>query len=310
MQYELKLTGAQQDDGAIDLDRLAQLANGLRNIAKGALQIRLLGVSQKKGRETLRLNEALNIRLKGLKSGSTILELECEPFKNTIPNIQGNFFKPELLEKLPEQTPVALIMESFAEALSDQEDSEYLDKPLLQELQDFKKLFLSDTEVFTLSNQGSKPTLTLQREDFARIKMLEDRTPDPAPVILSGTVELLQYSKSKIVMLTDEGRSLNGVLAEGLLGSEASRWWGKKVTVTGTAHFRPSGRMAFVEIEQMLEPGAQDEYFSKPPRRETVEQQLERQLQQKGNKNELSSLIGILADEDQTLTDDLSLLTK
>jgi hypothetical protein len=36
MQYELKISGAPQDDGAIDLDRLAQLANGLRDIAIGA----------------------------------------------------------------------------------------------------------------------------------------------------------------------------------------------------------------------------------------------------------------------------------
>jgi hypothetical protein len=43
---------------------------------------------------------------------------------------------------------------------------------------------------------------------------------------------------------------------------------------------------------------------------ETVEQQLERQLQQKGNVNNLAALIGILADDDQTLEDDLMLLTK
>jgi hypothetical protein len=310
MQYELKISGSQMDDGAIDLDRLAQLAEGLRDIAKGALQIRLLGSSQKKGRETMRLNDALRIRLRGLKPGSTILELECEPFKNTLAHIQGDFFKPDLLTRLPEQTPVALIVETFSDALNETSDSEYLDKPLLHNLHQFKKLFLSDSELFQFTNKGSMPSLKLARADFDRIKMREDRTPDPAPVILSGTVELLQYSKSKIVILTEEGRSLNGFLAEGLAGEGASRWWGKKVTITGTAHFRPSGRMAFVEVEQMFEPRAKDEYFSKPPRHETVEQQLERQLQQKGNVNNLAALIGILADDDQSLEADLMLLSK
>jgi hypothetical protein len=36
MQYEVKISGAPQDDGAIDLDRLAQEASGLQYIAKGA----------------------------------------------------------------------------------------------------------------------------------------------------------------------------------------------------------------------------------------------------------------------------------
>lgn len=310
MQYELKISGAQTDDGSIDLDRLAHLAEGLRDIAKGALQIRLLGASQKKGRETLRFNDALRIRLRGLKAGSTILELECEPFKNTLAHIQGDFFKPALLERLPDQTPVALIIETFADALNEDSDSELLDKPLLHNLHQFKKLFLSDAEVFQFSNRGSTPDLKLKKSDFQRIKTLEDNTPDPAPVILNGTVELLQYSKSKIVILTEEGKSINGFLAEGLLGSEASRWWGKKVTISGTAHFRPSGRTAFVEVERMFEPGENDAYFSKPPRRETVEQQLERQIQQKGNVNRLSTFIGILADDEQTLESDLLLLTK
>ncbi len=309
-QYELRISGAQTDDGAIDLERLSLLAEGLRNIAKGALQIRLLGASQKKGRETLRLNDALRIRLRGLKPGSTVLELECNTFKKTLQHIQGNFFKPELLEKLPEQTPVALIVETFTDALNEESDSEYLDKPLLHSLHDFKKLFLSDSEIFEFQNGGSKPLLALTRPDFKRIKVREDNTPDPAPIILSGRVELLQYSKSKITILSEEGRTLNGFLAPDLIDGEASRWWGKKVTISGIAHYRPSGRMAFVEVERMFEPGAKDEYFSKPPRRETVEQQLERQLQQKGNINQLASFIGVLSEEDQSLEGDLLLLTK
>jgi len=311
MQYELKISGAPQDDGAIDLDRLAQLANGLRDIAKGALQIRLLGASQSKGRETRKINDALRIRLKGLKPGSTVLQLECEPFKNTLAHIQGDFFKPDLLERLPNQSPLALVMETFADALSDSgDDSDYLDKPLLNDLQDFKKLFLDDNEVFSLQNEGGAPELSLMRKDFQRIKSMEDRTPDPAPIILSGMVEMLQYSKSKIVILTEEGRSLNGVLAEGLLTGEASKYWGKKVTISGTAHFRPSGRMAFVEVERMFEPSEKDDYFSRPPRRETVEQQLERQIQQKGLQNRFGNFIGILTEAGQSIEDDLKILTR
>lgn len=310
MQYELRLSAAEQDDGGIDLDRLAQFAFGFRDIAKGALQIRLLGASHSKGRETRKLTDALRIRLIGMRTAeSTVFELECKQFRETLPPIQGDFFRPAL-EQLPDLSPIGLVMLSFNDALAENEDSDNLDKMLLRDLADLKKLFVSDEEVFTLSNRGSLPDLTLMRKDFQRIKQLEDQTPDPAPVILNGTVELLQFSKSKIVLLTEEGRSINGVLTEGLLAGEASRFWGKKVTITGTAHFRPSGRMAFVEVDRMFEPGEKDEFFSKVPVRETVEQQLQRQIAQKGLVNRFGDFYGCLAEEGVTWEDDQKYLTK
>lgn len=38
--YEIKLSGASADDGSIELGRLIDLANALKDIAAGALQIR------------------------------------------------------------------------------------------------------------------------------------------------------------------------------------------------------------------------------------------------------------------------------
>ena len=50
MVYEIKLAGAEQDDGKIELPRLTLLSQAINDIAKGALQIRLLGVSSKSGK--------------------------------------------------------------------------------------------------------------------------------------------------------------------------------------------------------------------------------------------------------------------
>jgi hypothetical protein len=91
MQYEIKITGAPLDDGSVSLERLVILANSLQAIAKGALQIRLGGMSNWRGRTTMRLNKALEIRLKGLREGSTILDLECDTFKETLTGQQGSF---------------------------------------------------------------------------------------------------------------------------------------------------------------------------------------------------------------------------
>ncbi len=45
--------------------------------------------------------------------------------------------------------------------------------------------------------------------------MYEDEIPEPEPVILNGTVELLQYSKLKVKIKTEEG-FVDGFLSETL----------------------------------------------------------------------------------------------
>jgi len=55
---------------------------------------------------------------------------------------------------------------------------------------------------------------------------------------------------------------------------------------------------------------ARDTYFSRPVRRETVVQQIERQLQKKGPKNPLKTFIGILADAEGSFEDDLKMLSE
>ncbi|TAK43985.1 MAG: hypothetical protein EPO28_05380 [Saprospiraceae bacterium] len=291
MQYEIRIHGAPGDDGSISLERLVDLAGSLQAIAKGALQIRLGGMSNWRGRMTLRLNNALEIRLRGLRQGSTILDLECDTFQETLAGQQGDAFRPGILEKLPSMTPVGLVIESFQDALQTSPNEEHLDKPLLQDLQRFKKLFLADEETITISNRGSIPALELRKQDLTKIQILEEQTPDPQSILVKGLVETLKYSKSKVTIQTSEGRV--DAYLPGTLGPESiSRYWGKEVTIAGTAHYRPSGRIAYIEIERIFEPDKGDEYFSRKKSSETTEQQFQRQLNEKQFKNNLDELVG------------------
>ncbi len=291
MQYEIKLQGAPTDDGSISLERLADLAASLQAIAKGALQIRLGGISNWRGRTTLRLNGALEIRLRGLRPGSTVLDLECDTFRESLAGQQGDVFRPNILEALPALTPMSLVIQSFQDALQPQPNEEHLDKPLLQELQQFKKLFSEANETITISNRGSLPSLELRKQDLAKIHILEVQTPEPQNVLVKGLVETLKYSKSKVIIQTSEGR-IDAFLPQTLTPDAISRHWGKEVTIAGMAHYRPSGRMAFIEIERIFEPSDGDAYFSRKKSSETAEQQIQRQLAEKQYQNQLGDLVG------------------
>lgn len=292
MLYEIRMSGPPEDDGSISLDRMWRLAKNLSDIARGALQIRLEGLSKTRGRTNQQLQDATEIRVKNIKAGSTVLELECDSFRKTLSGLQGDVFRMSGFEQLPDQTPMSLIITSFQDALSESPLEEaFLDKPLLKELRHFQRVFLSNEETISFANQGSVPILKLTSPELNKIKVLEEQTPEAQTVLVNGIVETLKYSTSKVVIKTKEG-NINARLSEDLSPKEVREYWGEEISITGTAHYKPSGRIAFLEIEKIFEPGEGDDYFSTLPGTETVEQQIQRQLKEKGYANQLSEVVG------------------
>lgn len=289
MKYEIKIEHAQEANGAIDLKRLTKIADGIRKVSEGALQIRLKGISLTRGRKKVSLQDALKVSLTGIKEGSTILCLETEKFEKTLQSYQTDIFRAEAQAELPNETPISLFIKTFQNALTDDDHQDLLDKPLLRELKNLKKAFFNEEETMIFSNQGSLPDLHLTQKDFKKIKVLEDEIPDPQHVVLNGVVELLQFSTLKVKIKTEEG-IVDGFLADDLSSEDIASFWGKEVTITGTSHFKPRGK-SVIEIERVFEPGEGDSYFSKRPKSETVEMQLERQIREKGS-NPLAEIIG------------------
>lgn len=289
MKYEIKIEHAQEANGAIDLKRLTKIADGIRKVSEGALQIRLKGISLTRGRKKVSLQDALKVSLTGIKKGSTILCLETEKFEKTLQSYQTDIFRAEAQAELPNETPISLFIKTFQNALTDDDHQDLLDKPLLRELKNLKKAFFNEEETMIFSNQGSLPDLQLTQKDFKKIKVLEDEIPDPQHVVLNGVVELLQFSTLKVKIKTEEG-IVDGFLADDLSSEDIASFWGKEVTITGTSHFKPRGK-SVIEIERVFEPGEGDSYFSKRPKSETVEMQLERQIREKGS-NPLAEIIG------------------
>lgn len=291
MRYEIKLAGADQDDGKIELDRLVQLAQSITNIARGALQVKLVGISNEKGRRTEKISTALKIKLSDLKKGSTILELECDSFKSTLEGQPGDLFKSEILEQLPDKTPMSLVIESFREAMNYNEDSTFLDKPLLKKLKDFKKIFVSDDELLTISNSGSIPEITLRRSDFKKIGVLEESIPEPQEIVINGVVEELKYSKLRVGIATKQGL-VNAVLSEELEPMDISKYWGQELTIAGRMHFLPSGKPSFIYIERVFKPDEFDSYFSKPVNKLNIEQQIQKKIKYQKHTNLLGDIVG------------------
>lgn len=307
MKYEIKIEGTQDPKGMIDLVRLSRLADSLHKIAEGALQIRLRGLSFSKGRKRSEIDNALSIYITGIREGSTCIDIESDTFGNTLKSLQSDNLKQEFQQNLFDLTPVSLIMSSYREAMKENPSTDKLDKPLLRELKNFKKVFINEEESINISNQGSNEPLTINYQTFNNIDVLEDELPNPQSVIINGTLELLKYSKQKVTIQTNEGM-VDGFLSDSIDKELIGIYWGKEITLSGNVHFKPGGKSIF-EIEKIFKPADGDTFFSKKSKTENIEQQIERQLQVHKNRNQLSDIIGKWPG-DESFEDLLSLLTK
>ncbi|MCE7054808.1 hypothetical protein LZF95_08995 [Algoriphagus sp. AGSA1] len=181
-------------------------------------------------------------------------------------------------------------MESFKEALENPDKSELLDKPLLRNLLSFKKSFLNDNEVFSIKNEGSIEGLTLLKSDFKKIQITETEIPSPEPVVVNGRIEELKYSTQKVKILTEEGL-VDAFLSEDFNPQDIIPWWGKNATVTGIMHYKPGKRFS-IEIERIFEQESGDDFFSKRPKHENLEEQINRQIAEGKDLNPLKFIVG------------------
>ncbi|RNI33620.1 hypothetical protein EFY79_18545 [Hanamia caeni] len=290
MNYDIKIRGAKEDNGYLEFDRLNLITQSTKEIATKALMLRLRGFSDIK--PDSKLKAALFLRLESLsgnKLEGTSMLIDCDHFEETIKKLQLDFFRPT--QEILKLTPMALVIQSFRSALLENEDKDYLDKPLLKSLLKFKKNFASDNEVFFFSNRNSIPEIEVTREDFKKIEVLEESIPEPRKIIINGQLDEMKVSKNRLGLLTKEG-VVNIFANDNSIIHGIVNYMGKEVTISGIANYRPGGQLSYIEIEQYFEPGKSDDFFSRKPKAMTVEQQVLFQLKQGKKKNPLSDLIG------------------
>ena len=287
MNYDIKLINNYEGKGRIELDRMEFLAKHIKNIAQKALLLQLYGYS--KVSMPKNLNKYLHVFLTqtaGL-DGNTILTLDADNFHN-IP-MQLDLFKEK--QSLNTLTPMALVIMSFTAALSDEDDKNMIDEPLIDELLRFKKFFQTDTEKVLLTNRSSIPEIEFSRKEIDKIESLFKTIPQPQKTVVAGVIDEMKFSREQVILTTSENKKIVVIVSKDLF-VDLKEFFGQEIAINGMAHFKPGGQLSYVKMESFGVAGKAGRILSRKPDKMTMQQQIALQIREGKKRNPIDEIIG------------------
>ena len=263
----------------------------LQTVAGGSLRLIVEGISSKQGPKPKWLEESLDFQLSGLEKGSTKLMVEAPLLKKSLGQPQIPLFG-RSPESVMEYTSIDLALESFQQAFQETDNDDLLDKHLLKDMEKYRSLFSdSDTSIEITGHRNIKP-IAIQSQHFENIRELEEQTPPPSRVRVSGVLDLMQFSKDLIQVQTKQG-TIRAILTSSITFEEISTYFGQNVTLDGIANFKPSGKISAIKIDKAKTASDEEEWFTRQPSPINDQLDLNRlRAEQKYKETKLDNVIG------------------
>ncbi len=266
IRHTIRLQGFDLENGKISFSLLAKLNEQLLRLSESTLRSFVNGNSTlKRGKQAEWLVRSLDFNLSGLKSGSTILEVEAPLLKETMGNMQVPMFGDLPMEEVTANSALGLGLYAFDKAIHGDVNSFILDKHLLKEMRHFGKFLTKKGSSIEVSSGKKSKTVRLKKEVIEKIKTIEDKTPASIKTKVTGVLDVLKHSNNQLELIVDETKRIRAVLSEQLSISELTHFFGKAVTVSGTANYNPSGEVISFEINGYKPVNKKEKYFSQLP---------------------------------------------
>lgn len=188
-------------------------------------------------------------------------KLEARPMLESLPD---RFNQSDLFDDLdPRQSPLELFELALEHALAGHDDSAAFDHGLLKTCAQFRNVLGAGLETVEIKNGHTIVVDGPSVEQAVRLSKVEFRS---RKVRLAGQLETISYSDCRFMLRLENGARIAGTARD--LGAEMLRSaFGRKVTVTGTADFRPSGSLLRLNAESVDEATPNDlQIFASIPR--------------------------------------------
>ncbi len=267
IRHTIRLQGFDLENGKISFSLLAKLNEQLLRLSESTLRSFVDGNSTlKRGKQAEWLTQSLDFNLSGLKSGSTILEVEAPLLKVTLGNMQVPMFGDLPMDEVTNNSALGLGLYAFDRAIQGDVNSFILDKHLLKEMRHFGKFLSKKGSSIEVSSGKKSKTIRLKKEVIEKIKTIEDKTPASVKTKVTGVLDVLKHSNHQLELIVDDTKRIRAILSEQLSISELTHFFGKEVTVSGTANYNPSGDVISFEISGYKPVNRKEKYFSQLPK--------------------------------------------
>lgn len=264
--YQLQLKGLASPSGTIPLKALRDVCDLLVEAAERGLRLAVEGTSVKRGRLPLWLTKSLDLKLTGMKKGSTVLAVEApllgETAKEQIRQQDFWYVVPK-----PQDTALTLLARSVHDTTAEVLDSDAYDAGILDSLLQFRPFLKSSAEKVEL-HCVTRPRehFKVDEQELTKIQRLKTKTPEPRAVVISGQFDIIEHNKKRFHLVLSNGESLLGTIDPTFSSVEQMRqFWGKKVTIKGIVHFRPSRTPRLIEAQVIKAMEQGEEVFETLP---------------------------------------------
>jgi hypothetical protein len=187
--------------------------------------------------------------------------LEAQSLVDSMPD---RFRQAKLFDDLdPRRSPLELFEVALEQALAGNDDSDAFDHGLLKTCAQFRAVLGAGLDSVEIKNGR---TVVVDEVSVAQAVRLSKVDYPSRKVRLAGLLETISYSDCRFSLRLDNGTTIVGTTKE--LGTEALRdAFGRKVVVTGTADFRPSGKLLRLNAESVDDATTNDlQIFTSIPR--------------------------------------------
>ena len=267
IRHTIRLQGFELENGKISFSLLAKLNEQLLRLAESTLRSFVNGNSTlKRGKQAEWLTQSLDFNLSGIKPGSTILEVDAPLLKETMANMQVPMFGDLPIDEVTSNSALGLGLYAFDKAIQGDMHSSILDKHLLKEMRHFGKFLNKKGSSIEIQSGRKSKTIRLKKEVIEKIKTIEEKTPASIKTKVTGMLDVLKHSNNQLELIVDETNRIRAVLSEQVAISELTHFFGKEVTVSGTANYNPSGGIISFEISGYKPVNKREKYFSQLPK--------------------------------------------
>lgn len=273
--YELSLAGLPEAKGEIKAEDLLKVLKALLKTTERATRLMALGEGSSTGTRPAWLSASLEVTVKKLKEGSTILALEAPLLSETAYDqfAQNEFWRST---PAPEDTALDLAAYAIQEATSENETTDRLDASVIEAALEFRKVAKESNIIYTFTPKGtSKGAFQLKETDYEKIAARKAQIPESKAFIVSGKLDVIQHTKGQFTLELINGQKLLGRIdIEFLAQQDLRQFWGKEVTVEGMVLFKPSGAPQIIHARKLTAKAEGDELFEHlPEARSSVRQE-------------------------------------